>query len=65
MKSFLPATCILAVVTSTAGQIQDLNDRTSRFNRELLDGGRASENPASNCVEDGAIVGCGPCAHLF
>ncbi len=38
---------------------------TDLFNGESLDGWKASENPDSFTVEDGAIVCAGPRAHLF
>ena len=50
---------------TTTVQQGDTTGWISLFDGETLDGWRASENPESFFVEDGAIVAHGPRAHLF
>ena len=56
-------TCLVALFGSLASADDDGWIRL--FNGQNLDGWRASENPDSFRVEDGAIVVDGPRAHLF
>jgi hypothetical protein len=61
---FSVAVALTVVATCTCG-LADEDGWICLFNGKNLDGWKASENPASFKVEDGAIVAFGPRAHLF
>ena len=63
IKILIAGIIIIGFSACTPGQEKD--EWVSLFNGNNLDGWRASENPGSFTVEDGAIVVSGPRSHLF
>jgi hypothetical protein len=63
MKNLQLFTCMILALVLTACQNKD--EWISLFDGETLEGWRASEDPASWKVEDGAIVTAGDRSHLF